>query len=392
MALKVGELYASMTLKVDDFKKGLADAGKEMKEAGNRLNEIGSALTKTLTPAAMGAATGLFMAAKKTGEFAERLNNLSMQTGMSKTRLQELRFISDQIGLSFDTVANSSMMLQRKLLGIEEDSGFAADAMKRLGIDIHDSQGEFRSMDELMPEVIAKLQGMSNETERNALMSQLFGRSFAEIVPLIGMGADEFKRMSQEAHRTGNVLSNEALEGAQKFDDMLDQMKAKLTGVLTTLMSLFMKLPTWVQGVTFALLGMAAAAGPLMQLIALMKTLGATTLAAKAAAWLASGAFSAAWKAALGPLGLVIAGLTAIVALLKWMYDHLDWIVRQYQKLGAALGFGSGPAPATPSTPASGGLFPPANDQTAGGAAFQTSEILKELEAIRRNTEKVEYA
>ena len=231
MAVKVGELFAVLGLDDKSFTGKLSKAEKLFKNFGESLNRAGAGLTRNLTLPLVAAATALAAAAVKTADYAEELSNLSQTTGLTRQQLQELKFVADQGGFSFEGLANTATVLTRKLLGVEQDMGLASDAITALGINIHDSGGNLRAMSEMFPEIIKRLQLMDNQTQRNTLAAQLFGRNLGDVAPILGMTAEETQKLIDKAHKLGIVLSKDALEGADELDKKIDSLKATIDGL-----------------------------------------------------------------------------------------------------------------------------------------------------------------
>lgn len=178
------------------------------------------------------ASAALVKNAMNLGEYAEGMLNLAEKTGLSTTRLQELKYVSDIAGVSFESVTNAVSQIQRKLMGMEEDSGPAAEAMKRLGISIFDASGNLKSMDTLFPQILSKLQDMQDVTTRNMLAAQIFGKGFGDLAPILGMTSAELDRAAKRAQQLGLVLTPENLAKASDFDDALGDVQAAFAGLL----------------------------------------------------------------------------------------------------------------------------------------------------------------
>ena len=76
-------------------------------------------------------------------------------------------------------------------------------------------------------DTIDALSKIKNTTERDALAMKVFGESAQRLNPLIMGGADALKKMGDEAERAGLIMSQDTLDAANKFNDELDEMKAK---------------------------------------------------------------------------------------------------------------------------------------------------------------------
>lgn len=312
MALKIGELWAALRLDDKQFVDGLDAAGQKATGFAGKMGQVGKTLTTRVSMPLVGVGAAAFKAASSQAAWAEELGNLNAATGLSTQRLQELKYIADVSGTSFEGITNTTQVLQRKLLGIEEGGGPAAEAMKQLGVSVTGTDGQLRSMDALFPEIIAALQNVENPTLRNALATQILGRNVADVAPILAMSKEEMDKMTQAAHDSGNVLGTRVVAALAKFDDKLDGLEKRIAGFVTKAVAGFFSLPGPIQGAILAFLGIAAIAGPLMQVVALMSTLKTAVMAASVAANIAKLSFIQAWIAALGPIAPLVAAIAGI--------------------------------------------------------------------------------
>lgn len=181
-----------------------------------------------------GAVAGLFSLATAASDTASDIADMSVRTGISTTRLQELKFASEQAGVNFESLTSAAAKLTKNMGSAEDGGKKAVEAFKALGVSTTDATtGGLRSIDDILPEVLGKLGDMTNETERNALATKLFGGSATELVPLLAQGSDGINELSQKAHDLGLVMSEDTIAAGDTFGDSLDQIKGALGGVAT---------------------------------------------------------------------------------------------------------------------------------------------------------------
>lgn len=159
---------------------------------------------------------------------ADEINTLSKETGMSTDDIQKFRYASELVDVSFDKLANSLAKTVQSMKKAEEGSGDAADAFSELGVNIRDASGHMRSAEDVFFDVIDALGKVGNETERDALSMELFGRKAQELNPLILGGAEALRQIGAEAEKFGLILSQEKLDTLNAMNDEIDQMKATL--------------------------------------------------------------------------------------------------------------------------------------------------------------------
>jgi phage-related protein len=245
---------------LQEMESGEVEAGDAAEESGEQAEESGSKWEK-LKPILAGvgiAAAGLVTGIAAVGaaaiaavgaigamvvsaaNAAADLVDLSAQTGISTTRLQELAFVGDQVGTSLDTITGAQARLIRSMAGAQDGTGEQAKAFKELGVSVTDAGGNLRDTQAVFANVIDSLGKIQNPAERDALAMQIFGKSALELNPLIKAGSDEMARLSKEAHEVGAVMSEEDVAALEAFDDTLASLQAGLKGTLGTLASAFL--------------------------------------------------------------------------------------------------------------------------------------------------------
>ncbi|MEN6480961.1 MAG: hypothetical protein ABFD29_02135 [Anaerolineaceae bacterium] len=262
-----------------DSQEALDKMGEESKETGKQVNEMGNKLDtaskKTLnfksalsgignvgklavkaiagiavaagaaTAAVGGAIAGMVV---KATDAAGELVDMSLKTGLSVKTLQELSYVGGQVGTDIDTVASSLAKFTRSMGDAKEGTKQYKDAFEKLGIPITDTNGELRDSRTVMFEALDALGKMPNETEREALALDLFGRSAMELNPLIKAGSEELNRLTKEANKNGSVMSDKNVFALEALGDMFDGLKKSLKGMTGTFAAAFLPEITKITG------------------------------------------------------------------------------------------------------------------------------------------------
>ncbi len=212
------------------FKKVASEAGKA---AGAAAKIGGQAITKSLqagtkaltayTSAATAAGTAIVKMTGDAAAWADDLNTLSKQTGLTTTELQKMEYAAKLIDVDTDTITKSMAKLTKNMTSTSDQVKGAFDA---LGVSVRDQNGDLRNNQEVFNEIINALGEVENETERDNLAMQLFGKSAQELNPLILGGADALKKLGDEAEAAGLIMSQDALDSLNAYNDSLDTLKA----------------------------------------------------------------------------------------------------------------------------------------------------------------------
>ena len=250
------EDYRKLQREIAKAEVSLKDLKEEAKHCHPYLQQIGEALSKVgkvagsiakeslafttqgvkmLGTTALACSTSVFALAQKSGALADDLNTLASTTGLSTKELQEFQYASDLIDVSVDTLSGALKKTTSAMNSAKDGTGSSAEAFKKLGVEIKNADGSFRDNNDVFQESIKALGKIGNETERDAIAMQLFGKSATELNPLIEGGIDSLAEMSKQANELGLILSQEALDGANAFNDELDILKANGKGLFNVL-------------------------------------------------------------------------------------------------------------------------------------------------------------
>lgn len=243
----------------DENKKKIEESGKEMGNLGDVVNGLTSKLGIQLPDSmkssmnAMGsldasslALAGGFAAVaaaivkvekamismtKESASFADNIITLSMQTGQTTDQLQEFSYATELIDVSVDTMQGSLTKLTNNMQDTMNGTGNAKASFDELGVSVTNADGSMRSANDVFYETIDALGKVKNETERDAMSMDIFGRSAQDLNPLIIQGSKTLKAYADEAHNMGYVLDDEALSALGAVDDAYQRLQKTQEGV-----------------------------------------------------------------------------------------------------------------------------------------------------------------
>lgn len=236
--------YNKELMKLKAAASNLGRAGEAMKAFGSKAEQAGQAL-RGISTAAAGIDVALAGLAYKSGKAADDLNTLSKVTGISTQELQKYKAAADLVDVSVDSIAKSQIKLKKSMFDAQQGSESMATAFNTLGVSVTDSNGQLRNQDEVFADTIAALGQMENETERDALAMQIFGKSASQLNPLIEDNGETYKRVAEIFAKNGlELVDQETIDKANQFNDTIDEIKA--TGA-AALQSIGMQLAGYLQ-------------------------------------------------------------------------------------------------------------------------------------------------
>ena len=283
--------------------------------------------------AAVGAAGMLAMAASAASS-ADDLLTMSNVTGFSVEELQKLQYASDLVDVSVDTMTGSITKLTKNMAS-------GADVFDQLGISITDQNGNMRDATDVWYEALEALGQIENETERDQVSMELFGKSAMEMAGIVDDGGAALKALGEEAEATGTILSQDAVEDAVKFNDQIDELKARasqaflsagaaladtlvpaletLVDIIGSVLSWFGQLDGSTQAFILTILGLVAAISPIAGLIATITSMAT--------------ALNVAMLPMIGTIGAIVLAIAAAVAIGVALYKNWDTIKQKAGEL-----------------------------------------------------------
>lgn len=223
-----------MSLDTSDYKKGITEAKKEGQdfadETSNKVSPKAVAAWAAIAAAVLAVTKAIAKLAKDSINYADNVSDLAAQYGVATDAISEMQYIAEQSSTSVEGLTSSMKMLYSRA---KEDG----EVFRQLGISVKDTEGNFKSMDELFWETIGALNDIENDGEKSAVMLDLFGRSAMSIGEVARKSSDEIAQMRQEAHDLGVVMSKETVQAASDFNDTLAVLKLQGQSALASLVA-----------------------------------------------------------------------------------------------------------------------------------------------------------
>ena len=273
----VGNIWVTLGLKIDEFKKNMSAVDKAMVKVGDKFQDVGKKLT--ITGGAITAAMGLIIA--KTANLGDEFKDLSQRTGIAVETLSSFKLAADKSGTSVQGFATGMKGLSRVMYEAASGGKEAQEAFKSVGVSATDSSGKLRPLDQVMLDVADRFAGMADGAEKNALAMKLFGRSGMDLIPMLNLGRKGLQENIDKMQKYGVVTRAEA-EAGDAFNDAMKDLQAAtggltraignalipaLTGLATKVADTIAKVTAWAKehpGLTHAISGTVLGLGAFM--------------------------------------------------------------------------------------------------------------------------------
>ena len=202
----------------------LKAVGQSLKDAGSKVTGLGQKLSG-ISGAAAGIGTGLLKLGYDAVQNADDLNTLAKQTGLTTAEIQKMQYASDLIDVSFEDIAGA---LKKLKTGMAGDS----KALAKLKIATRNEDGTMRDATEVFYEALAALSKIENETERDQVAMELFGKSADSLAGIVDDGGEALKAYGDQAEELGLILDQDTLDALNETNDTIDQLKKNIGGTM----------------------------------------------------------------------------------------------------------------------------------------------------------------
>jgi len=216
-----------------------ADLDKGLKSSQNKLAAFGDVAKASMAvvAAAVGAAAvAVGMSIKTAIDNADKVNKLSQSTGTTTEEFTKLSYAATLADVSQESLAKSLGKLSKAMVSAGTDAaGTAGQAFTAMGISVKNTDGTLKSSSEVLGEVAGKFEGYRDGAAKTDLAIKLFGKSGAELIPLLNQGKQGLQDAGDEAEKYGLVLDKKTTVAAEAFNDNLKRMDMIKQGLVTTI-------------------------------------------------------------------------------------------------------------------------------------------------------------
>ena len=265
---KSGKEYDALGKDVDNTKIQIAKAettinqtsialdnmGKEAEESGNEAvkgsegytvmkNVLANLATEAITACIdglknMGAA--IVDTISDVGTLGDEIDKESQKLGVSAETYQELSYALERNGASIDDVSRGIKNITNAIADTENGVAGASEKFDALGVSLQNADGSMKTSEQVLMESIDALASMTDETQRNAMANDIFGKSYQELAPLLNSGSEGIKSLMQEASDYGMVMGDDAVKASAAYKDSLTKLEGTMGGLKNNIAGAFL--------------------------------------------------------------------------------------------------------------------------------------------------------
>jgi phage tail tape measure protein, TP901 family len=220
MSRIIDEAVKKSTDKLSAFERTTSKIGRSMTKAG------------TVMLGASAAVRGSILAVgKSTADYAGDMYDMARGAGIGVEAFQKLAYAGRMSGVETEKLSASLVKFDRMVAEATGGNKTYMQTFEDLGIKIKDSAGNLRQPNEIFEDVADIFHNTEDGIGKTALAVELFGKSGADLIPMLNDGKAGLKAFYAEAERLGLALSNEMIAKGDAFSDQLENIGEQVKGV-----------------------------------------------------------------------------------------------------------------------------------------------------------------
>ncbi len=216
-------------------------------EAAGGLASGGGLMALAGPAAAATAGLGALVVAGKSAtdsvrELAGETKQLGLRTGLTAEDASALLAVFKRFGVDGHEASQMFVRLSRNLAGVTDASQQTAIGMKsasavmnELGVQVRDADGHIRPLNQLILDTADGFKRMADGPEKTAAAVALFGKSGADLLPVLNQGSEGIKELEATAKRLGLTLTGDNMAAVKQYSLAHKDMNEAFEGLKLTL-------------------------------------------------------------------------------------------------------------------------------------------------------------
>lgn len=243
-------LSAKVTADIADFSKKLGELDRTIAGVGKSPGSVSSATSSAADSIEQStgrwktafAAVGMAVAAgalkamdvigdwtRATAEAAEKVEQISQQTGIAQTTLEGWSVALNRTGADTAQFAQAFKSLSKDIEAARGEADFSTTKFAAMGLTLND----LGNTEAVIRAVADRIAGMTDPAARAQLATDLLGKAGLSLLPALMQGSAGLDAATQKAREFGLVLDESARTKLLAYDDALDDVGKAWEGLKT---------------------------------------------------------------------------------------------------------------------------------------------------------------
>jgi hypothetical protein len=203
-----------------------------LNEIGERATHMGRHLAHGFLAGAVGGGL-LVEALHKLSGWGDNTLKTAQMYGLQTDTLQAWRFQAGQAGIATESLDTALAQFSKRASEARRGEGDSATFFQALGINLEDSKGRLKSLENLLPETLDAIRARikSGSMSEMEVAKALFGRGGTDMTKFFKGGGEGLRAALDELRARGGLVDKKTLQDAEHFDDDLKALGASARGL-----------------------------------------------------------------------------------------------------------------------------------------------------------------
>jgi lambda family phage tail tape measure protein len=232
----LGTLTVDMVLETAGFETGMDKAERiadqktrkieqQARERARSIEMAWRSMASSIAAPLAGVASiaGLTTLIKGVADVGDELAKMTTRTGIATAELSKLKYAASLSDVSSADLASSLTKLNKIMGEAAGGSKEAQAALARFGIAPNTTNAL-----EAFGNIAERVKNTGDETKIASALNDVFGKSYATLIPLLKGGADGLRDAGDELERMGGVMSGDVASAAEQLNDNFTRLSAQL--------------------------------------------------------------------------------------------------------------------------------------------------------------------
>lgn len=230
---KMSPVLKQMQTQAQATRKYLTDLGSAAKNVSGHIGLPITALGGLLTGFGFGA---IKKAMQGYSDAGEDIYKGSLRAGLAVEQYQRLKYVFEQSGVEVGAMEMAMGRLNKGIGSAALGKGKSLVALFReLRIPMRDSNRHLRSAADMLPEIADAFAKTVSPVRRATMGNALFGKQWAEVVPLLMEGSEGIDALTERFARLKGVMSEKEARGAKDWGDLMKDLGIVTKGFQNTI-------------------------------------------------------------------------------------------------------------------------------------------------------------
>jgi hypothetical protein len=239
--IEAGKAVVSVEANRSRLAAGLAAAQKQLGTFAKGAARLG----RTAGVGIAGLIVPLIATARSFKNAGGELDDMSQRTGASVEALSGLGYAAQMSGSSINDIEKGIRTMQREIAA-------GGPVIAKLGIDLEDLKT--KSPDEQFKTIADQIAKIEDPALKSSMAMEVFGKSGADLVPLLSGGSDGINDLAKQGEALGAVMSGKQAQSAAILGDSVDMVTTSFKGLINTIgAKMAPAITAYLAGVTYSI-------------------------------------------------------------------------------------------------------------------------------------------